>query len=516
MNTEASNLVDRVPKPIWYLLIMSVWGAGIIGFNLVRFNALNIDEGGAMALLLNWSVSDQIVNPVTTYGGPDFRALLFIPLGVYWSGSMIAAKVYALIFSFAAAAFLYKWCIEQQDKESALLATGILLISPVLIYLADTISVGPFLIAVFGAAIYLDKKYRASPHTISSLYFLQMLLVAVSVTLHPMGLAYPLALAWQWHKNPKSEKQKKQVWTGIGITVFVILAMQTGWINIAWGSNPLESLHTALMGYNLRDPHLDNIAAGVVLAALLLVLLYRDYKNLLGNLMGSMILFSLLVGLVAADNNWALIAIVFLLYRGIPQLIVVNKSVKSFSFMGQRGIVFAVVFLVTFLFMQADKSYSKQLTLGAETPKDQLIQSLAQEAAEKDKPFLAASEWPAQTMIICKRDVVMLPPARESGEALLNSMISKRSKKHITHIMFDHRNPQNHDLAKNLAELVGTTETLEIQQRGVIVKIRPSVAEKDTGREQSGEQSADKETPSVMGENSAATDSQNSPASTEK
>ena len=78
MNTQTSNLLDRIPTPLWYLIIMCLWGAGVIGFGLVRFNALNIDEGAAMALLLNWSVSDQIVNPVTTYGGPDFRALLLV------------------------------------------------------------------------------------------------------------------------------------------------------------------------------------------------------------------------------------------------------------------------------------------------------------------------------------------------------------------------------------------------------------------------------------------------------
>ena len=129
-----------------------------------------------------------------------------------------------------------------------------------------------------------------------------------------------------------------------------------------------------------------------------------------------MVLFSLLVGLTAADNNWAMVAVAFLLYRGIPALITLNKSLNKFGFAGQRGIVFVAVFVVTFLFMQADKVYAKQLALGVETPKDQLITRLAQEAADEKQPFLAASEWPAQTMILCKRDVVRLPPAREKAE----------------------------------------------------------------------------------------------------
>lgn len=267
---------------------------------------------------------------------------------------------------------------------------------------------------------------------------------------------------------------------GIGITVVVILAMRTGWIDIAWGSNPLVSLHNAVMGYNLRDPAIESVAAGIVCILPLLYLLIRDYKRMLSDLMGSMITLSLVVGLVAADNNWALIAVAFLLYRGIPALITLNKSLNRFGFAGQRGIVFIVIFIVTFVFMQSDKSYAKQLALGAETPKDQLILRLAEEAEQKDTPFLAASEWPAQTMIICKRDVVMLPPARENGQALLESMKSKKSNKQITHIMFNHRNPKNHDLAKNITEITSATETLDIQQQGVIIKIRQIANKSET------------------------------------
>ena len=50
-------MFERIPKSVWYLLIACVWGGAVIGFQLVRFNAYNLDEGAAMALLLNWSVS---------------------------------------------------------------------------------------------------------------------------------------------------------------------------------------------------------------------------------------------------------------------------------------------------------------------------------------------------------------------------------------------------------------------------------------------------------------------------
>jgi len=464
-------MLDRIPKPVLFILMMSAWGGAIILFQLVRLNAFNLDEGAAMALLLNWSVSDQIINPVTTYGGPDFRALLFIPLGLYWPGSIVAAKVFTLAFCFAAALFLYNWSKTTDNKESALIASGLFLISPVLIYLADTIAVAPFLLTVFGAGFYLDKKYRTSPHTISSLYFVQMLVIAIAITLHPMGLAYPLALAWQWYKNPKSDKQKKQVWIGIAITVFVILAMQTGWIDIAWGSNPLISLHNAIMGYNLREPYLEHWIGGAVVIIPLLFLIFRDFKRLADNLMGSMLIISIVIGLTAADQNWALIAIAVLLYRGIPALITINKSSKALNFMGQRGIVFGAIMVVSLLFMQADKSYAIQISSEVLTPRDQLIQRLAEEALDPDKPFLAASQWPAQTMIVCKRDVLRLPPAKENGPELLKII------KGITHIIFNHRDIKNNALARNVAELSGHTETIDIQPSGVIVKIRETASE---------------------------------------
>jgi len=418
-----------------------------------------------MALLLNWSVSDQIVNPVATYGGPDFRALLFIPLGLYWPGSIIAAKVFTLMIGFAAAMYLYHWSKKADGAETALLATGLFLISPSLIHLADSVAVGPYLLALFGVGMYLDQKYRTSPHVISSLYFVQLLVVAITVTLHPIGLAYPLALAWHWYSAPKSDKQQKQVWIGIGISVFIVFAMQTGWIDIQWNNNPLKSLHDAILGYNLREPDLPSWQGGAVVIVALIYLLIRDFKLLSQQMFGKIVLISVIPGVFIADENWALIALAFVIYRGIPALIALNKSIKTMNFAGQRGIVFISLIVTSTLFMQANKGYASQIRAGVLPPKDLLIQRLSQEAGA-DQPFLAASQWPARTMIICKRDVLKLPPDAENAAAL-RAMI-----KGLTHIMFDHQNPNNASLARNIAEMGGHTETLDIQPIGVIVKFR--------------------------------------------
>ena len=267
-------LLKKIPPRLWAYVAMAIWGGAILWLGLMNFAPYGLDEGAAMALLLNWSVVDQVINPVTTYGGPDFRALLFIPLGLYWSGSMVAAKVFTLMVCFGAAMLLRNWVQQRQERqalngeEAALIATGLFLISPMLLGQADSMGVGPYLIAAFGLGWILDKRYRASEHTISSLYFVQTLLVAISVTLHPMGLAYPLALAWSWYKNPKPgpnpEKQKKQVWTGLALASGIILAMQTGWIALSWMANPFDSLSVAILGQNVGINDETNLVPGII------------------------------------------------------------------------------------------------------------------------------------------------------------------------------------------------------------------------------------------------------------
>ena len=122
-----NSVLEKIPSKLWIYVVMCAWGGAILWFGLVSFTPYGLDEGAVMALLLNWSVVDQVVNPVTTYGGPDFRALLFIPLGLYWSGSMIAAKVFTLLVCFGSAMLLYHWAknraIQHRD-EVALIATG--------------------------------------------------------------------------------------------------------------------------------------------------------------------------------------------------------------------------------------------------------------------------------------------------------------------------------------------------------------------------------------------------------
>jgi len=469
------SLLEKMPPKAWAYLLMLTWGGLILWFGLMNLTPYGLDEGAAVALLLNWSVVDQVINPVTTYGGPDFRALLFIPLGLYWSGSIFAAKVFSLMVAFGAAMLLYHWTRQrntQTGDEVALIATGLLLIAPGTLSLTDSMSIGPYLIAAFGLGWIIDRKYRASEHTISSLYFVQTLLVAITVTLHPMGLAYPLALAWHWHKNPKSDHQKKRVWISIAIATGIILTMQTGWIALAWMANPFYSLTLVLQGLGAAMVDEINAIPGILTAVLLVLILLKQARGLLSDLFGSSLLFSLLLGLFIADINWAYVVLVIILYCGTPLLIRANVMLgKHAGFIGQRGLVMTVLLVTATLFMQGDKAHGIRLESGLLSPTDELIQALIPEAANPENHFLAASQWPARTMLVVRADVLPLPPAAKNGPEQLMMI------KGLTHLIFNHNDPDNTTLVKNFREMTDAIITLARQPGGVILTLRDAPKE---------------------------------------
>src|ERR1017187_9791559 len=76
-------------------LLLLPW-AILIGLTF-RASPYGLTEEGAKALLLAWSISDQVASAVFTLGAPDIRAIFFLPLGLLWSGQVIAAKVLTLL-----------------------------------------------------------------------------------------------------------------------------------------------------------------------------------------------------------------------------------------------------------------------------------------------------------------------------------------------------------------------------------------------------------------------------------
>jgi len=460
-----------IPEKYLKLIILVAWGGALFwGFNLINLTPYGLNEGAAKALLFLWSIVDRIANPVTTFGTPDLRTLLLLPVAIYWPGSILATKIFTAMLTFAGAMFLFGWA-RKQDNESALMATALLLICPLTLTQISSIGAGPLLLLTFGIGMWVNNTYRAKPRPLGGWFFVQLLIVMTAVSLHPAGLGYPLALAWLWIKDPLNKTQQKQVLIGLAIAVPLVIAFQNGWQkDVNWLSNPISTLSNGIQNGAVGIGEPAGWFGGLIVVLLLLIVIIRDRKFLLGDFMGSMLLFSVIIGLLAASAEWAFIAITLLLFRGLAQLLAYNQSFNSQSLMGQRGMVIVVLMIVSTTFMLADKQYRQILQSELLSPTDDVIQQLAVEAADPDVPFQAASQWPARTMLASRRDVFPLPHAAADGAALLESI------KGITHLIFDHNLEENRALSKNIAELSGVAETLSLQPAGVVIRIKDSAA----------------------------------------
>jgi len=457
---------NKIPEQVYALGLLILWGGALLTLGVLRLDAFGLDENAARGLLLNWSISDQIISPVLVLGVPDFRALLFAPIGIYWSGSILAAKVFSLIISFLAIYFLYKWCEKQGKQEAGLVASALLLISPALINQIDSMGAAPYLLLGFGLGAWLDNAYRARDKDFGGWYFLQLLWIAILVTLHPIGLAYPIALAIWWKTNPDKVKKSKHIYVGILIATLLAIAIKMGWQDLSWLANPIEQLAKALQGSVIWSTEDINWLPGIIAAGLLVTIILVDYKKLTQDLLGMMLFAALLLGLLVADNVWATIALVLIVFRGLTILIDLQKSKTRSSFIGQRGIFVVIAFLLSTLFMLEAKTHALAIKYGILSPQDALILSLAEIAKNENEPFRAASQWPGRTVIATKRDVLPLPPGFDTPEAFWEN-----AGKNLTHIIFDPKAPENQGLTENLANLVGKTDTLALIKGGALIKL---------------------------------------------
>jgi len=463
MNTEA---LRKYFENYWGILALLVWGGALLGLNLVGLDRYGIEEQAARGLLLVWSVSDNIVNPIVTLGAPDFRALLFVPIGIYWPGSMLAAKIFSILLAFFAATLLYKWCVRNEGQESALLALALFVISPMLIQQIDALGAGIFLLISFAVANWLDKAYRAKPKVFGGWYFSQMLTVGVAITLHPVALALPLALALHWKRFPCEDKKSLHIYVGLVISIVVAMSIKGGWNDVQWISNPLAGLANALQGGVLLSAEDINwLAASLVISIIGLVIIV-DKQFWLKDLLGLVLVLATLFGLLIGDANWALIVSALILFRGVPLLVRFNQSLNKTGLIGQRGLVVGVAFLASTFFMLQDKAQARDHFMQVLDAEDSLISKVAQIAADETVPFQAASQWPGRTMLVARRDVLGLPPAVREQEQFVKNI------KMLTHIIFDPYKEKNSGLTAMLATSQGETETLTVEQAGVIIQIR--------------------------------------------
>ena len=152
---KMNNWFLRIPQIYFAYFALLLWGA--LSYMLLNKTLYGIDEGAARALLLVWSVAEDVVSPIVTMGLPDFRAIFFVPVGYLWVGNIVAAKIFSMLVMSGAVWAIHRWRQRSGDSEGALLATGLLLISPLLIDQIDTISVAPYLLITFALGAWLES-----------------------------------------------------------------------------------------------------------------------------------------------------------------------------------------------------------------------------------------------------------------------------------------------------------------------------------------------------------------------
>lgn len=464
-------------------LALLLWG--VLALVLLRHDLYNLDEGAAKALLLSWSIADQVASSVITFGTPDLRAVLFLPIGFLWTGNVFAAKVLTALLVAGCVWLLYGWQRHRTDGESALLASGLLIISPLMLEQIDSLAPAIYVLATFSLGAWLDEKYRADPKLFGGWYFAQLLTCAVAVSLHPAGLAYPASLAWSWRQKALDSKQQRFFLAGIAFAVLTVMVLRMGWPDLTWFQNPVKSLAPALIGAQVDQDDeavAPWLAGGIVLALLVITIAWR-YRALWSDLLGRTLLIGLLLGGLAGDSAWAMIALTILLYFGLPLLLRPGQVAASAGFIRQRGIALVLIFLCATFFMRADRTHYEIGRGGELSAQDQLIKTLAGEAeawrktSDQDSDekvrarFIVASQWPSRTMIACKCNTLPLPPAVHDDPRTQLARL-----RGVTHLVLDPKETANVDLTRNLRVLGSEVETLSLQPGGVLLHVKDGAA----------------------------------------
>jgi len=284
---------------------------------LFRYDAFGIDEGAARALLINWSIIDHVANATPLFGFPDLRAIMFIFLDLHWAGSLPAAKVFTLFMLFGTALMLYRWSEANDSAETGTIATAMLLISPITIMQTDSISPGVFLLFCFATVFWMNHYLQRTIRTMPASLFILILMSAFAVSLHPMGLAVPLALCLQW--IPKQDEphasndaitaqitadKRRNLLAGLGISTALLLFVRWGWSGLEPSSDPLANLGAILTGSPILQTT-PPTGFGLIMACLLgfVLVIYIYQRNI--ELLSSILVIASLIGIFQADHSWA-------------------------------------------------------------------------------------------------------------------------------------------------------------------------------------------------------------------
>jgi hypothetical protein len=478
-------------QALWLVGALVAWALALT--TLLERGPYGLDEATARAILFLWSISDAVASPIVTLGVPDFRAIYLIPAGVPFSGSLLAAKLCTVAVVLAAVAALYGWRRRGGDTESPLPASGLMLLSPLVVAQIDSIAIGPFLLLTFALGAWADRIYRDSRVRFGGMYFAQLLLCLTAATLHPAGLALPLALTLSWlrRQTPPPEQpgfvpgsDRTHVLTGIGIATLIGVLLASGWRLQPWFVNPLTGLAGGVFGLH-PDTGLGETLFWVLGALMLLgwaLTLWRTRGQLHEDVLLATLALAGVIALATGDSTCSLLVLTVLLYWGFALLLRVRVGAAG-GFVGQRGVAFALLVVLSTAFLSADRTRYERVGHGAElSAQDRLIETLATSIQQGHAPAAApgaasgpqkapsgprvASQWPGRTMIACRCSALPLPPAVTDQDLFLANL------RGIDYVLFDPKNPDNRVISQDFAMLGGAhAETLALQPGGVLLQL---------------------------------------------
>jgi hypothetical protein len=471
MNTEKTKF-EFTPRHQAYIALLA-WG--VITLLLVRRDVYGLDEFAARGMAQSWAIASSLSTSAFYFGMPDLRALLFLPLGFLWPGKVFVAKVLTTGVLAITARLLYLWRRTSAGPEAALLPTALLLVSPLALAQIDSVSTGVYLLAAFAVGGWLEQKFRANPRPFNGWFFSLLFMSAFSTSLHPAGLAFPLALLASSRTLPLTAKYRNYLIAGIIFCTVLLLAMRFGWGDLAWLHNPVFALSAAFTGVAVnKDFSLSaQWLPGLALGAITLLVIGARWRTAWPDVVGRSMIIGLVIGTFVGDDAWAMLALAFTLYYGIPVLQPRGQDAPQGGTMKQRNALLAAVFACTTIFMLADKVYYGEAHRGALSAQDKLIKTLADEfkaadARDDGNPrFVVASEWPGRTMIACMCDTLPLPPV------IPGQPEKQLGKLHgVNYLMFDPKETANIELARNFSLLGGAVETVALQDGGAILEFK--------------------------------------------
>jgi len=466
-----SNITKHIEPRHFGLLALC--GLAFLYMALFRYDAFGIDEGAARALLINWSIIDHVANATPLFGFPDLRAIMFIFLDLHWAGSLPAAKVFTLFMLLGSALMLYRWSEANDSSEVGTIATAMLLISPITIMQTDSLSPGVFLLFCFITTFWMNHYFQQTARTMSASFFIIILMSAFAVSLHPMGLAIPLALILLWlprkgdSSNASHLDKRRTLFIGLGISTALLLFVRWGWDGLEHSQSHLASLGAVLTGSPILQAT-PPTGYGLIVACLLsfVIAIYIYRRNF--ELFSLTLVMASLIGLFLPDHSWALIALTCILFLGLPMLVSAHRKTGIQNIIGQRGLIILLIIVCTSMFTSADKHYRMISQLKLKSDSDNLLATAASIARNHDAEFIMASQWPARTMLVTKRDVLPLPPQRILQD--VDTFIEKTAS--VTHFMFDPNAAENKALSQIGARLIARMEAVEILPAGVILKVK--------------------------------------------